>query len=177
MIRASQTIYIANSRFNFDPNLSPSVTKLFVKRVETSGSTRVLIGTDGKRYAVNGKRLNIFDRWFRTRNKAEAYLKRLASKKVIIISTPSWNPGQLEQLYSRLESRFESSNTYAFVPWTPTQEEWEENELKRKVCELPVNQLIPARNLSTKEVCYLHLSKKATAAINKLRGTGIDYRK
>lgn len=176
MIRASQTIYIVNSGLLHNRENEVGITKLFVKRVETSGSVRTVIGDDGKRRPVSGKRICIFDRWFYKRSKAEAYLKRIRHKRVIVISSPIWNPGTLTQLYSRLEARLENSRDFVFVPWEPSEEEWKENELKRKVFE-QMEPFVPAIDRNTNEFCYLRLSKKATAALNKLRGTGINYRR
>jgi hypothetical protein len=171
MIRAGQTIYIVNSGFP-DNRKKVGITQLFVKRVENSGSARVLIGYDGQRYSVNGKRVNIFDRWFYSRGKAESYLKRLGSRRVVIISSPMADKDTLSRLYYQLESRLENHKDFVFVPWVPTEKQREEDELKRKVFDM--GSLVPAVNLNTNELCHLRVSDKV---LNKLRGIGINYRK
>lgn len=187
MIRAGQTIYIARTPFDLNfGKCEYSLETFFVKKVDTTGAKRVLIGIDGKRVVyTNNKRVDYFNRWFFSRRKAEAYHVRNQKRTLMILaSTP--NNVYPTQAVNRLMRKLDNDPKYDFVVWHPTKDVWEENERMNKildqanpVCDLPFEKftLQKVRNLNTGEISYMKVNDRVLKQIQKLRGTGINYRR
>jgi len=187
MIRAGHTIYIARTPFDLNfGKCEYSLETFFVKKVDTTGAKRVLIGIDGKRVVyTNSKRVDYFNRWFFSRRKAEAYHARNQNRSLVILaSTP--NNVHPSQSVNRLLRKLGNDPKYDFVTWQPTASEWEENERLNKileqanpVCDLPFEKftLQKVRNIDTGEISYMKVNDRVLKQIQKLRGTGINYRR